>query len=339
MNCDLYSSAGNQDHGDTFNAENLLELHRKQILQNTGGGNGYNYQNGSSQHSNATTPDATNTSASSSAAADANLQQQSFANSRWSNMSSPALQYYGQHNNTGANGNNNASNDGNNIASAIFAAAPGSHGVQNPYVPIANGSTSAAGMNHAHLNTSGSMLSSDEITRHDNSIAGNANGNPTVGVGGAAMPAPWNSNVMTSNHPLQQQQPAVMANPDVYTTNQQAATVPNAGGVFYMAVPSTSHNNNPATLQLQPVQMMQLPNGQQTLVFAPHAQTSIPNSHSMPNLQMMTPNGNANSGYRVPVMHSQTQPQRRNTGRRNHKGHNRNKEQVSSICIYYPQSS
>ena len=303
-------------------------MHRKQILQNTTGAGVGNLHNGfhsvptQTQRSNATTPDAASTSASSTVGPDlngginyqngTNLQQQSFANSRWSNMSSPALQYYGQ-NNPG----NNATSENN--AAGNFAAAPGSHNLQNLYISTGNGISASIANGQPHSNSNGSMISNENI------VANVGNANQTVGGGTPALPVHWNSNVITSNHQLQQQPSSGIASTDLY--NPQGTTPPAAGGVFYMAVPSAAPNNN-TTLQLQPVQMMQLPNGQQTLVFASHASTGIPNSHSMPNLQVLTTapnNANSNQAYRAAGAHSQSQRNNGN-GRRNQKGHHRNKQ-------------
>ena len=98
----------------------------------------------------------------------------------------------------------------------------------------------------------------------------------------------------------------------------------NPGGVFYMAVPM-QHGGQ----VLQPVQVVQLPNGQQTFVIASqqshhqqpppgqHMVASIPGSQSMPNLQ------HASSQYQMIGQMRQNAQQGKKKERRNPKGRSR----------------
>merc|ERR1719329_1304616 len=74
----------------SFNGEDLLELHRQQIMQNTNkhGTNGSKPRH-QTQHSGAPSPEADGRDKVTAA------HMASFANSRWNNLSSPSLQYYG----------------------------------------------------------------------------------------------------------------------------------------------------------------------------------------------------------------------------------------------------
>jgi len=116
------------------------------------------------------------------------------------------------------------------------------------------------------------------------------------------------------------------ATPPIQTSSNHG----NPGGVFYMAVPM-QHGGQ----VLQPVQVVQLPNGQQTFVIASqqshhqqhnpghsHMVASIPGSQSMPNLQHA-------SQYQMIGQMGPTVQQAKKKDRRNPKG--RSRDMVGNI--------
>ena len=285
--------------------EDLLELHRKQIMQNTSNlkyGNDYGGAGVATSHQIPNTiirgssagsyvgPTGTG-SGSSSQESDPSINvnhhsssaqgQSTFANSRWNNLSSPALNNYGQYVNM----------EQQNLNSG------GVYDLNESF--------------HQHQTTS----------QHQNVFL-----QPTAG---SSKPGPLNppphqattlhppisgSNIMwnTSNHGTSPNHANTEVNQTIYTTlnaNGSSVLQPSNAtqqNLFYMAVPvNNASPNHHAAPVLQPVQMMQLPNGQQTFVIAHSTPQGMSVSQSMPNLQIHS--------YAPQMMHTYL-PQQQNVG-------------------------
>lgn len=234
----------------SFNGEDLLELHRQQIMQNTNkhGTNGSKPRH-QTQHSGAPSPEADGRDKVTAA------HMASFANSRWNNLSSPSLQYYGHQ------------------QQQLDISAHSQQDLQ--------GFGSAYSSNALNHSVGAGSWTNDSSSISDKSFINQQNQHSDLLNGSVGA---LSSNILQTSLPTPPPQhhapPHNMSNPPANTTAP--------GGVFYMAVPVANNGANGAAqaVQLQPVQMMQLPNGQQTLVFAPPAAQTLPNSHSMPNLQL-----------------------------------------------------